>query len=540
MKVLVGLAQKFKNIFSRKPSEKGKSKKKNLLEGLEKGERVAELRGITKKFPGGVVANDNINFEIKAGEVHSLLGENGAGKTTLMNILYGLYEPDGGEIFVRGEKVDIESPGVAHNFGIGMVHQHRKLVPAHTVIENIVLGHPKNERVIDMERAKREVRELAEKYGFDIDLDAKVWQLDAGEAQIVEILKVLYRGAELLIMDEPSSALTPREADELVNSLKTMTRQGLAVIPFITHKLPIALEISDRITVLRDGKVVDTVDADDINESELAEMMVGREVLFDLEKPEVEKGEEILNVQRISALNDQGAEAVKDATFSIREGEILGIAGVSGNGQAELVEALMGLREITDGKVSFEGEDITRKTVQERMEKGIGYVPSERETKGSVSGFSLVDNVLLNYYFEDEYSRFGLIDYGKCKVKSEKAVNEFNIVCPGIDIEVGHLSGGNLQKLILSRVILKNPKLLIANLPTHGLDVGAVEFVRNKLLEARKEGAGILLISKDLDEILALSDKIAPIYDGELQDIVSSGEATKEEIGLMMLGESEG
>ncbi|KXA93691.1 hypothetical protein AKJ38_01840 [candidate division MSBL1 archaeon SCGC-AAA259I14] len=495
---------------------------------------------MTKTFPGGVVANDSVNFEIKAGEIHSLLGENGAGKTTLMNILYGLYKPDKGEIYVRGEKANIKSPEDAQKLGIGMVHQHRNLIPAHSVIENIVLGHPKNEKVINMERAKREVRELAEKYDFDVDLDAKVWQLDAGEAQIVEILKVLYQGAKIIIMDEPSSALAPQETEELMDSLKKMSQKDLAVVPFITHKLPIAIEISDRITVLRNGKVINTVDAADITEKELAEMMVGREVLFDLERPEVEIGDEILQVQNLSALDDQNTKAVNNLSFSIRKGEIFGIVGVAGNGQTELVETLMGLRNPTSGKIIFDGEDITGRSIRKRWEKGIGYIPADRNTLGSIGDFSLQDNIAMNLHWKRDYCRRGmLMDHDKIREHADKTCKEFDVKAPNIDTQARQLSGGNLQKLITGRVFSIEPRLLIAHLPTRGLDVGAAEFVAEKLLEARKK-MGILLVSESIDQTLTLSDRIAPMYDGEFVDILSREEATKSKVGAMMAGLQDG
>lgn len=537
VRFIAGIANSFKNIFS--GSGKDRQAGKSALADLEKGESALEVKNITKKFPGGVVANDNVNFDIKAGEIHSLLGENGAGKTTLMNILYGLYHPDGGEIYVRGKKVDMKSPLNAQKLGIGMVHQHQNLIPAHSVIENIILGHSKNEKVIDIERAKSEVRELAEKYEFDVDLDAKVWQLDAGEAQIVEILKVLYQGAKLIIMDEPTSALAPQETEKLMESLEKMSSKDLAVIPFITHKLPIAIEISDRITVLRDGKVTGTVDAKDITEKELAQMMVGREVLFDFDRPEVELGEEVLKVQNLSALDDQGTKAVNDVSFSVSEGEILGIIGVAGNGQTELVESLMGLREPTAGRVYFEGDDITDCSIEDRWKRGMGYIPADRIKLGSIGKFSLKDNISMNLHWQGGYCKHKiLMDEDKIREHADKACQEFDVKAPNIETQARQLSGGNLQKLITGRVFSINPRLLIAHLPTRGLDVGAAEFVAEKLLEARSD-MGILLVSESIDQTLRLSDRIAPIYDGEFVDILSREEATKDKVGSMMIGLNE-
>ncbi|MEM3420676.1 MAG: ABC transporter ATP-binding protein [Candidatus Hadarchaeum sp.] len=510
-----------------------------LLEGLKRGETVLEARGITKRFPG-VIANDHIDFEIKAGEVHAVLGENGAGKTTLMNILFGILKPDEGEIYVRGRKVEFKSPLDAINLGIGMVHQHRKLIPAHTALENIVLGHPNTGKIPDMKKAEREVRELCEKYGFKIDLNARVWQLSAGEQQLVEILKALYRGAKLLILDEPTSVLTPLETERFLKSLKSMAKSGLAVIPFITHKLPEVISVSDRVTILRRGKVVKRLETRKATCKSLAKYMVGREVLFRLKRPKVKIGEELLRVENLSACNDKGVLALKGVSFSVREGEIFGIAGVTGNGQHELAEVLAGVRKAEGGKIVFRGREITRASVLERLKVGIRYVPADRVGVGSIGGFSLSENIALNLYFDKEFSKWGLLNYKNIRKQAEKAISEFGVVAPNIDTKAAHLSGGNLQKLILARVITKDTKFLIANLPTHGLDVGATEFVQNRLLECKKEGMGILLISEDLDEIMQVSDKIAPIYEGKFVSIIPAEKAKKEIIGAMMAGASQG
>lgn len=493
------------------------------------------MKGITKRFPG-VLANDHIDFDIKAGEIHALLGENGAGKTTLMNILYGVLQPDEGEIYVQGKKVRIGSPLDSISLGIGMVHQHRKLIPAHTVLENIILGHPRAGKVLNVRRAEEELKGLCKKYGIKIDLRAKIWQLSAGERQMVEIIKAIYRGAKLLILDEPTSVLTPPETRQLLMSLKVMARDELAIIPFITHKLPIVLKISDRMTVLRNGKVVSHLKTKGATMRSLAKMMVGREVLFRTKKVEVKRGKPIIEVRNLSALSDKGVLALKNASFSIREGEIFGIAGVSGNGQHELAEVLMGLRKATGGKVIFRGRDITDSSILERWKMGIGYIPSERVEVGSIGNFSLVENIAMNLYFDNSFSRWGLLDYKKIRKYTEEAISEFDVMAPSADTKARHLSGGNLQKLILARVLSREPQLLIANLPTHGLDVGATEFVRNKLVESKKEKIGILLISEDLDEVLSVSDTIAPIYEGEFVEIVPSEKAKKDEIGTMMAG----
>ncbi|MFQ6081272.1 MAG: ABC transporter ATP-binding protein [Candidatus Bathyarchaeia archaeon] len=514
---------------------KEKKIQESPLAGVKRGETVLEMKGITKRFPG-VVANDHIDFDIKAGEIHAVLGENGAGKTTLMNILFGIWRPDEGEIYVRGKRVKFKSPLDAIDLGIGMVHQHRKLILAHTALENIVLGHPKTEKIPNMRRAEEEVKELCRKYGFKIDLNARVWQLSAGEQQLVEILKALYRGAKLLILDEPTSVLTPLETEKFLKSLQVMAKGELAIIPFITHKLPEVLGVSDRVTILRRGKVVKRLKTRKATAKALAKHMVGREVLFRVKKPKVKIGKEVLRVENLSALSDRGILALKGVSFSIREGEIFGIAGITGNGQHELAEALAGLRKAEGGKILFRGKDITRASVLERLKMGIGYIPSERVEVGAIREFSLFDNIAMNLYFDKEFSKWGFLHYKKIREHAEKVISEFDVMAPNINTKAAHLSGGNLQKLILARVIPRTTKLLIANLPTHGLDVGATEFVRNRLQECKKKGIGILLISEDLDEVLQMSDRIAPIYKGKFVDIIPAEKARKESVGAMMAG----
>jgi len=508
---------------------------KGLLEGIKPGEKVLETRGITKRFPG-VVANDSIDFEIKAGEIHAILGENGAGKTTLMNILFGLYQPDEGEIYIGGQEIKLRSPLDAIDLGIGMVHQHRKLVFAHTVMENIILGHPRAGKILNLKRAEAEIGELCERYGFRIDLRAKVWQLSEGEKQVVEILKALYRGAKILILDEPTSALAPPETKKLLASIQAMARDDLAIVPFITHKLPIVLAISDRVTVLRRGKVTARLATEHATEKGLAKEMVGREVIFNVERARVERGEPILEVKNLSAISDKGFLALKGVSFSVHEGEIFGIAGVSGNGQHELAEVLAGLRKAEGGKVVLGGNDITHTSSLQRWRMGMGYIPSERVDVGSIGDFSLVENVTMNYYFDDEFCRRGIVDYGRIRKLTEEIISEYGVAAPGPDIKAKNLSGGNLQKLILARVLSCKPRLVIANLPTQGLDVGAIEFVRNKLMEAKKAKAGILLISEDLDEVLSLSDWVAPIYEGEFMGILPGEKSKREIVGAMMAG----
>ena len=508
----------------------------DIWQGIRKGETVLETRGLTKRFPGGVVANKNVDFEIKAGEIHAVLGENGAGKTTLMNMLFGILQPDEGDIYIRGKKVRFRSPQDAIEMGIGMVHQHRKLVPAHSVIENILLGHPRSKGVMKIKAAEEEIVALAQNYGFSVHPRAKVWQLSEGERQVVEILKALYRGAKILILDEPTSALTPIETDMLLEAINLLTRDNLGVVPFITHKLPVVLSTSDRVTVLRKGQVVARMETQTATEQSLAKEMVGREVIFNLQKPEVEKGDVILQVENLAARNNKGVMAMNGVTFSLREGEILGIAGVAGNGQHELAEALMGMRKVEEGQVIFMGNDVTHATILERWQMGMGYTPAERTDKGSIGDFSLVENVAMNYYFDHGFNKKGLLDYRKIRNLTDEIIDAYDVATPGADTKAQTLSGGNLQKVIMGRVLSRSPKLVIANLPAQGLDVGATEFVQRKLLEVRSRHAAVILISEDLDEILALSDWVAPMYEGAIVDFIPAEEAKKEMIGGMIAG----
>ena len=420
--------------------------------------------------------------------------------------------------------------------GVGMVHQNRKLVSAHTVVENIILGHPRAGKILNLKMAEEEIAELCEKYGFKVDFKAKVWQLSEGEKQVVEILKALYRGAEVLILDEPTSALAPAETEKLLASVEAMARNDLAIVPFITHKLPIVLAISDRVTVLRNGKVVSSIKTEHATEKSLAMDMVGREVIFRIERTKTEKGKTILQVENLSAISDKGFMALKGVTFSISEGEIFGIAGISGNGQEELVEVIAGLRNTEGGKVFLDEKDITHCSSLERWELGIGYIPSDRLTVGSIGDFSLVENTTMNYYFDEDFSQRGILDYKKIRGLTEAIISEYNVATPSPEVKAKNLSGGNLQKLILARVLSRKPRLVIANLPTQGLDIGATEFVRNKLVEAKVNKACVLLISEDLDEILELSDWVAPVYEGRIMGILAAEEARREVVGGMMAG----
>ena len=506
-----------------------------LLEQIKRGETVLEARGITKRFPG-VVANDNIDFAIKAGEIHAILGENGAGKSTLMKILFGQYQPDEGEIFLNGKPVKFKSPLDAIDHGIGMVHQHRKLIPAHTVLENIILGHPHAGKILNVKRTSAEIQALCTEFGFSIDLKAKVWHLSEGEKQIVEILKSLYRGAELLIMDEPTAGLTPLETDKLLASIEAMSRDGLAIVPFITHKLPIVLRISDKITVLRQGKVVSCVDTEHASEKSLATELVGREIIFNIERKKAKIGKTVLQVENLSALSDKGVRALDNVSFSIRAGEIFGVAGVSGNGQRELVQCLAGLRDSEEGRIVLADHEITSASSYKRWQLGMGYIPEDRNHVGSIADFSLVENMAMNYFFDDKFSHRGNLDSKKLRSLTEALIAEYGVATPRADVLAKNLSGGNLQKLILARVLSRQPRLLIAVIPTQGLDIGAIEFVRNKLNEAKFNKTAVLLISEDLDEIFSLSDWIAPIYEGRFMGIIPAEKAKRENIGAMMAG----
>lgn len=509
--------------------------RRHLLDGVKHGDTLLEARGITKRFPG-VVANDGVDFEMRAGEIHAILGENGAGKSTLMKILYGLMQPDEGEIWVGGRKVKLQSPQDAIDLGIGMVHQNRKLVNAHTVLENIVLGHPRAGRILNLKRAEEEIAEMCDRYGFKVDLKATVWHLSEGEKQVVEILKALYRGAKILILDEPTSALAPPETEKLLASVAAMARDELAIIPFITHKLPIVLATSHRVTVLRRGKVTARLETANITEQGLARELVGREVIFRVERPQVERGKPVLQVENLSTLSNRGFLALKGVSFTVHEGEVFGIAGVSGNGQHELAEVLAGLREVEGGRVLLDDKDITESSSLERWQLGMGYIPAERNEVGSIGDFSLVENVTMNYYFDRRYTRRGIVDFGSIRRLTEEFIADYGVATPSPEARARNLSGGNLQKLILARVLARNPRLVIANLPTQGLDVGATEFVQTRVLEAKKAKAAVLLISEDLDEVLALSDRVAPIYEGEFMGIIAADEVVREHVGAMMAG----
>ncbi|RME46804.1 MAG: ABC transporter ATP-binding protein [Chloroflexi bacterium] len=496
---------------------------------------AVSMRGIVKRFPG-VVANDHVDLEVRAGEIHALLGENGAGKSTLMNILSGLYRADAGEIYVHGRRVDIGSPRDAINLGIGMVHQHFMLVEPMTVIENIMLGLDGVGFVPATDQIRQEIRELSAQYGLQVDPDAYIWQLSVGEQQRVEILRLLHRGADILILDEPTAVLTPQEADDLGRTLRQMAEEGKAVI-FITHKLNEVMDFSHRVTVLRAGKNVDTLVTADTTPEELARLMVGREVLFQLEKKDRPPGEVVLSVQGLEALNDKGLPALKGVTFQVHEGEILGIAGVAGNGQRELAEVITGLRPATAGRVEVRGQNVTNRSPDRVIAIGVSHVPEDRLGMGLVPNLPVSDNLAMKGYRSEPLSRGPFLVRQAIREFAERLIALFDIATPGPATPVKLLSGGNLQKTILAREITAGRGLMVAVHPTHGLDVGATETVRKTLLEQRNEGAAILLISEDLDELLAISDRIAVMYEGEIMGVVDAEGANVEELGLMMAGE---
>lgn len=494
-----------------------------------------EMEGITKRFPG-VLANDHVDFDVYSGEVHALLGENGAGKSTLMRILYGLYQPDEGKILIDGEAVKIESPHDAIRNGIGMIHQHFMLVPTLTVAENVALGLPSSRGVLtDLDRVSARVSELGQLYGLEVDPQAYVWQLAVGQQQRVEIIKALYRGAALLILDEPTAVLTPQEVSELFVTLKQMVKDGHALI-FISHKLQEVMDICKRVTVLRDGRVAGQVQIKDVTQGELARMMVGRELKAQPEKEPVEQDDTFLSLRGVWADNDLGTPGLQGVSFDLREGEILGVAGVSGNGQRELAQVINGLRPITKGEIRVGAKDISKSTPAEIISQGVSYIPEERMVDGMIKEFSVAENLILRDHSKRPYSRHGFFNFRAISKQSEKLIEQYNVKTPSQDTPVKNLSGGNIQKLLLARELSRKPRVVIAAQPTRGLDVGATEYVHQVLIDQRAEGTAILLISEDLDEVLALSDRIIVIYEGELMGEVITEHASPEELGLMMAG----
>ncbi|HHY39609.1 MAG TPA: ABC transporter ATP-binding protein [Clostridia bacterium] len=496
---------------------------------------ILEARGITKTFPG-VKANDHIDIQLRRGEVLAVLGENGAGKTTLMNILYGLYQPDEGEIRLYGKPVRVDSPKAAIDLGIGMIHQHFMLIPNFTVLENIILGMPSpREPLLDLKYAKSKVVELSKKYGLSIDPDAMVWQISVGAQQRVEIIKALYRGAEILILDEPTAVLTPQEAQDLFAVLKTLKAQGKSVI-FISHKLDEVMEVSDRVTVLRDGKVIGTVNTRETNTQELARMMVGREVLFKIGKKPACPGTVALELEDVWVLNEKKLPALKGVSLQVRSGEILGIAGVDGNGQTELAEVITGLRRAIKGNVKMFGEDVTNQTPRPLIERGLAHIPADRRRQGLVLDFSIAENMILETYYRHPFARRWILRHDVIRNNAKELIRQYDVRTPGYQVPAKNLSGGNQQKVIIAREFSRAPKILIAVQPTRGLDVGATEYVHRSLLEQRDKGVAILLISTDLEEVRNVSDRLAVIFGGQIMGIVDPATTPIEEIGMMMAG----
>lgn len=499
---------------------------------------VLELRGITKRFPG-VLANDHIDLTLQQGEIHALLGENGAGKTTLMNILYGLYQPDEGDIIVRGQKILVHSPSDAISVGIGMVHQHFMLVPVFTVTDNVMLGAEDllPGGFLDRKKTTGRIKKISEKYRLEVDPSTYIKDLPVGVQQRVEIIKLLFREAEILIFDEPTAVLTPQEVDELFKIMRSLTEQGKSII-FITHKLREVLEVADQITVIRRGKVIGTVEPAEADQNMLASMMVGRDVQLELERSPLKAGEVVLEVDDLTMADERHQIAVENVTFDVRAGEILGIAGVQGNGQTELIEAVTGLKNPLAGRIKMLGEDVTLASPRVVTELGSAHIPEDRQRDGLVLAFPVMDNLILCQYYLDPFARKNVINWQKALEVSNELIEKFDIRTPNAMTEVGSLSGGNQQKVIVARELSRPIKLLVASQPTRGLDVGSIEYIHRQILKRRDEGVAILLASTELDEILQLSDRIAVMYRGRIIAVVPSREATKEYIGLLMAGVS--
>jgi simple sugar transport system ATP-binding protein len=497
---------------------------------------AVEMRGITKRFPR-VLANDAVDFSVLAGEAHALVGENGAGKSTLMRILYGLCPPDQGEIRIGGKRMERLTPHRAIERGVGMVHQHFMLVPPLTVAENIVLGREfvRGGVFLDAARAVEEVAKLADRFNLKVDPSARVWSLSVGQQQRVEILKVLFRGAGILILDEPTAVLTPAETDELFSTLNALKKEGKTVI-FITHKLREVIDFSDRVSVMRKGRMVGTCRTAATNPREIARRMVGREVILEVSKPPARPGKKILSVENLSARDRRGLPAVKNLSFSVHAGEIVGIAGVEGNGQTELLEAIAGLRPAASGKILISGREVSALSPGERFQAGLAHIPEDRLARGLILDYSIADNLVLGKHARPPFARFLRRDYRRIEKNALAQIRDFDIRPPAPALPVRNLSGGNQQKIILAREISRPAALLIAAQPTRGVDIGAIEFIHSRIVAARERGLAVLLVSAELSEVMSLSDRILVLYEGEIAGEARAGEMTEAEIGAMMTG----
>lgn len=502
-------------------------------------EYAIEMLGITKTFPG-IIANDNVDLRIRTNEVHAILGENGAGKSTLMSVLFGAYAPDSGEIRIKGKKVEIKNPNIATELGIGMVHQHFKLVHNYTVTENIVLGREPRNRfgIVSLAQAEKKVSELSRRYGLSVDPRAKIDDITVGQQQRVEILKTLYSDSDIIILDEPTAVLTPQEIDELMDIIRTLKKEGKTIV-LITHKLKEIKAVADRCSVLRRGRFIGCVDiTPETEEQELATMMVGRSVRFDIDKVPCTPGEAVLEIKNLSVKDSVGTMKVKDLSLTVRRGEIMGVAGVDGNGQSELLYALSGLSPVAGGEIILSGRVINKDTIMERIEEGMGHIPEDRRKHGLVAGLTVAENLALKDFNSDKYSGpFGMLNFRAMEENAEKLISEFDIrTAQGAVTEAGSLSGGNQQKVIVAREISLSPDVLLIAQPTRGLDVGAIEYIRKRIVEERDKGRAILLVSFELDEIMNLCDRIATISKGSIVGVFDRDEVTSEEIGLMMTG----
>ena len=496
---------------------------------------MLEMSGITKRFPG-VIANDNVSFDVRAGEVHTLLGENGAGKSTLMKILYGLYQPDEGEVRLNGQPVQLHSPADAIDNRIGMIHQHFMLVPTLTVAENVALGlRSSRGPLTDLKAVSKKITALSDRYGLQVDPSATIWQLAVGERQRVEIIKALYRDVQLLVLDEPTAVLTPQEVEDFFVILREMTNDGRGLI-FISHKLNEVMQLSDRISVLRMGKLVGTTSPSETSSSSLAQMMVGREVAQKRAERPASDQSTAMRIKQLRVAGDRGVDALDNFSIDLRHGEILGIAGVSGNGQRELAEAITGLRAVKNGTIELDDKSITGLSPKAVREAGVSFVPEERMRDGAIGDFSVADNMVLHNHHAEEFSNAGFLKFGAIRRHSSKLVDDFSVKTPTIDTPVKNLSGGNIQKLIIARELDSDPRVLVAAQPTRGVDIGAAEYIHARLIEARNNGTAIMVISEDLDEVMLLADRIAVLCEGEMMGIVDSQSASREQLGLMMAG----